>query len=78
MQRMKSVRILLFFLLALFSLTLRGVAEELERIHYGTTNSTSHLPVWVAKDAGVFVKNGLNVEPVHIRGGAPLEKTLAR
>jgi len=26
--------------------------------------------VWVAKDAGLFAKKGLNVEPVQIRGGA--------
>lgn len=45
-------------------------AQELRRIHYGTTSSTAHLPVWVAKDAGYFAKNGLNVEPVNIRGGA--------
>src|SRR5918995_248899 len=45
-------------------------AQELRRIHYGTTTSTAHLPIWVAKDAGFFAKNGLNVEPVHIRGGA--------
>ena len=45
-------------------------AQELRRIHYGTTTSTAHLPIWVAKDAGLFAKNSLNVEPVHIRGGA--------
>ncbi len=45
-------------------------AEELRRILYGTTASPSHLPVWVAKDAGYFEKYGLNVEPVHIRGGS--------
>ena len=44
--------------------------QELRRIHYGTTSSTAHLPIWVAKDAGYFAKNGLNVEPVNIRGGA--------
>ena len=47
-----------------------AAAQELRRIHYGTTTSTAHLPIWVAKDAGFFTKNGLNVEPVHIRGGA--------
>ncbi len=47
-----------------------GSAQELRRIHYGTTTSTAHLPIWVAKDAGLFAKNGLNVEPVQIRGGA--------
>jgi len=44
--------------------------QELRRIHYGTSVSISHLPVWVAKDAGFFSKKGLNVEPVQIRGGA--------
>jgi ABC-type nitrate/sulfonate/bicarbonate transport system substrate-binding protein len=44
--------------------------RELRRIHYGTTTSTAHLPIWVAKDAGYFARNGLNVEPVQIRGGA--------
>jgi NitT/TauT family transport system substrate-binding protein len=45
-------------------------AQDLRRIHYGTTSSTAHLPIWVAKDAGYFARNGLNVEPVNIRGGA--------
>lgn len=44
-------------------------AQDLRRIHYGTSTSTAHLPIWVAKDAGLFAKNGLNVEPVQIRGG---------
>src|SRR5678815_346441 len=47
-----------------------AAAQELRRIHYGTTTSTAHLPIWVAKDAGLFAKNGLNVEPIQIRGGA--------
>jgi ABC-type nitrate/sulfonate/bicarbonate transport system substrate-binding protein len=45
-------------------------SEPLRRIHYGTTASPSHLPTWVAKDAGYFEKNGLMVEPVQIRGGS--------
>jgi NitT/TauT family transport system substrate-binding protein len=47
-----------------------GFCQEPRRIYYGTTLSVAHLPVWVAKDAGFFTKQGLNVEPVHIRGGA--------
>ena len=57
----------LFVLLVVYS---SAAAQELRRIHYGTTTSTAHLPIWVAKDAGLFVKNGLNVEPIQIRGGA--------
>ena len=45
-------------------------AQELRRILYGTSASPSHLPVWVAKDAGYFQKYGFNVEPVQIRGGS--------
>ncbi|HYA29334.1 MAG TPA: ABC transporter substrate-binding protein [Acidobacteriota bacterium] len=45
-------------------------AQELRRILYGVSTSISHLPVWVAKDNGLFTKNGLNIEPVQIRGGA--------
>ncbi|MGH7809297.1 MAG: ABC transporter substrate-binding protein [Candidatus Binatia bacterium] len=62
-----SPPLFLFVLLALYS---GAAAQELRRIHYGTTTSTAHLPIWVAKDAGLFAKNGLNVEPVQIRGGA--------
>jgi NitT/TauT family transport system substrate-binding protein len=45
-------------------------ADELKRIYYGTTASPAHLPVWVAKDAGLFARQGLNVEPVQVRGGS--------
>lgn len=65
-----KVSLIVSFLCGLLSLQKLSWAQDLRRIHYGTTNSTSHLPVWVAKDAGYFAKNGLNVEPVHIRGGA--------
>ena len=59
----------LFCLCLLFNQPL-AAAQELRRIFYGTTASPSHLPIWVAKDAGYFEKNGLNVEPVQIRGGS--------
>ena len=50
-------------------------AQDWRRIHYATTASVSHLPIWVAKDAGFRAENSLNVEPVHIRGG---ERALSR
>jgi len=62
------------FLMALFFALLLNQqsahAQELRRILYGTTASPSHLPIWVAKDAGLFEKAGMNVEPVQIRGGS--------
>src|SRR5215471_4185624 len=53
-----------------FVYALPAHAQDLRRVRYGTTASISHLPLWVAKDAGYFTKIGLNVEPIHIRGGA--------
>ncbi len=58
------------FVACLFFIRSLAHAEDLRRIFYGTTASPSNLPVWVAKDAGYFEKNGLDVEPVQIRGGS--------
>ena len=63
--------IVLLTLICTFLPTYQTVgAQELRRILYGTSASPSHLPVWVAKDAGYFEKYGFNVEPVQIRGGS--------
>ncbi len=51
-------------------LPVRLLAQEPLRIPYGVTTSLQHLPVLVGKDSGLFTKYGLNVEPIHIRGGA--------
>jgi NitT/TauT family transport system substrate-binding protein len=69
MRRSRKVTFI-FLIVPLFLAPHPGNAQELRRIPYGTTASPSHLPVWVAKDAGLFEKNGLNVEPVQIRGGS--------
>jgi NitT/TauT family transport system substrate-binding protein len=61
---------LIFVCCALLLSHQRVSAEELKRIYYGTTASPAHLPVWVAKDAGLFARQGLNVEPVQVRGGS--------
>jgi NitT/TauT family transport system substrate-binding protein len=57
-------------LIAMFFATSPANGAELRRIHYGTSASPSHLPVWVAKDAGYFEQHGLDVDPVQIRGGS--------
>ena len=45
-------------------------AQDRQRLRYGTTNSIMNLPVWVAQDARLFSKHGLNnVEIVFIQSG---------
>jgi NitT/TauT family transport system substrate-binding protein len=65
-----KIALLLGSVWILLSIHQAARAQDLRRIHYGTTTSSAHLPVWVAKDAGFFARSGLNVEPVQIRGGA--------
>jgi NitT/TauT family transport system substrate-binding protein len=48
----------------------QSFSQEPLRVPYGVTTSLQHLPILVGKDSGLFAKYGLNVEPVHIRGGA--------
>ena len=61
---------LIFLVALLLEASMPAHAGEPRRILYGTSTSIGHLPVWVGKDMGLFAKNGLNVEPVQIRGGA--------
>src|SRR5258706_16259269 len=65
-------RLLFSLLIAVCCLILGSAApaQELKRLYSGTTASAAHLPLWVAKDAGLFARHGLSVEPVQIRGGS--------
>ena len=56
----------IIFLCLLFNQPLTS-AQELRRILYGTTASPSHLPIWVAKDAGFFEQNDVALDDM--RGG---------
>src|SRR5918994_6636681 len=56
--------------LCLGALTGFAVAQDGQRLRYGTTNSIMNLPVWVAQDARLFSKHGLtNVEIIFIQSG---------
>src|SRR6267142_1877718 len=47
-----------------------ALAQDTQRLRYGTTNSIMNLPVWVAQDARLFSKQGLtNVEVIFIQSG---------
>ena len=47
-----------------------ALAQDTQRLRYGTTNSIMNLPVWVAQDARLFAQHGLtNVEVIFIQSG---------
>jgi NitT/TauT family transport system substrate-binding protein len=63
-----------FFVLCLFVLLVQPAISSAQRktlrVSYPAP-VTVYLPLWVAKDAGFFAKNGLEVELVHV-GSSPL------
>ncbi len=70
---MKSSKLLfvkLFVLLLLASITLPALAQETRRVRFAVTNPPHFLPIWLAKDTGIFSKHGLDVEVIFMRGGA--------
>lgn len=47
-----------------------GLTQETKRIRFALTTPPHFLPIWVAKDLGLFSKHGLDVEVIFMRGGA--------
>ena len=45
-------------------------AQETRRIRFAVTNPPHFLPIWLARDTGIFSKHGLDVEIIFMRGGA--------
>src|SRR5215471_18582095 len=65
-----TVRSLVFFGFSMGVLVSAVLAQDKQRLRYGTTNSIMNLPVWVAQDARLFAKHGLtNVEVIFIQSG---------
>ena len=66
---MKSVRFLCVLLAALL-LPLRAGSQEAKKIKIGyPAVASNQIHIWVAKDAGLFKRHGLDVELVYFRGG---------
>src|SRR5262245_44377935 len=54
-----------------------AVSAQLTKMTVGYSAMTSaHLPAWLAKEAGIFAKNGLDVQLVYVRGGATVMMAL--
>ena len=45
-------------------------AQETRRVRFAITNPPHFLPIWLARDTGIFSKHGLDVEIIFMRGGA--------
>ena len=58
-------------ILALVLLLSSSLPAQLTRVNVGySTISADQLPGWVAKDAGIFERNGLNVDLIFFTGGS--------
>ena len=44
-------------------------AQDVKRLRYGVSTATTQLPIWAAKEGGMFSKYGLDVEVILMRGG---------
>lgn len=55
----------------LFSISLGSYAHaQLTRLNVGySALSADQLPAWIAKESGIFAKNGLDVQPIFFTGG---------
>ena len=76
-----GISILLWTLAALFPVTAstadRPIGQHLEKVTivYGGI-SAGHAPLWVAHEAGLFRKHGLDVQIVFVEGGSSAVQTL--
>ena len=64
------IRTLLFLLIVVVAVGATAEAQELKRIKMGyPAISYNQVHIWVAKDAGLFKKQGLDAEVIFFRGG---------
>lgn len=78
MARNNKLTLALVLLAFFLSFNGRSDAQELKRIRIGYPSlSYRQSNVWVAKEAGLFKKYGLDVEPIFLRGGQVATQALA-
>jgi len=67
---MRTALLAIVSLLSLASGLVRlSFAQDVKRLRYGVSPATTHLPIWAAKEGGIFSKYGLDVEVILMRGG---------
>ena len=67
-----KAKIFVYALPALILTTIHLAEAQLTKMTVGyPAIAAGHLPAWMAKEAGIFAKNGLDVQLVYFRGGTP-------
>ena len=65
-----KAKILVYALPALILATIHPAQAQLTKITVGYSSlAAGQLPAWVAKEVGIFAKNGLDVQLVYFRAG---------
>jgi ABC-type nitrate/sulfonate/bicarbonate transport system substrate-binding protein len=73
-----KAKILVYALLVLILNTIHLAQAQLTKVTVGySAIAAGHLPAWVAKEAGIFAKNGLDVQLVYLRAGTTATMALA-
>src|SRR5258705_3349831 len=62
----------LVVLLALRSFAHEAIAQETRRVRFAVTNPPHFLPIWLAKDTGIFFNHGFDGDVIFMRGGGPI------
>src|SRR5437870_1306619 len=70
MRIFNSALVSLLVLFVMCGIAQPGSSQETKRIRFAVTNPPHFLPIWLAKDAGIFSKHGLDVEVIFMRGGS--------
>jgi NitT/TauT family transport system substrate-binding protein len=60
----------IFILLILGNIAQSVSSQETKHLRFAVSTPVHYLPIWVAKDAGLYSKHGLDVEVIWIRSGA--------
>lgn len=68
---MRARAVLVAFILGIFSSAPLPASAQLAKVNVGySAISADQLPAWVAKDSGIFEKNGLDVQLIFFTGGS--------
>ncbi len=75
---MKTKRLHFYFLAAILSILLTSTTSaQLTKLNVGySAISEEQLPAWIAKETGIFEKNGLDVQLIYFTGGTTTVQAL--